>query len=1193
MERLTDRYDVAEEIGGTGRARVLRGWDRRRARAVAIKIVPVPDEDQRERLRGQVELLMGVPAHPGLVAVVDEVSVDRSHAVVLDWVEGVDLGSELRENGRPGLDLEMVLACAEQVASALDHLHRGPRPVVHGDIKPSNIVRTPEGRVVVVDFGSSVVPGEPATTGTRGYAAPELASSGLLTPASDVYGLAATVVALLTGRPPDGGRPRIDDLPPDTAARLRHTLARALATDPHARPASAGDLARALRGRDAGNRCAMLVAADLDESETAPDPAEGARRSRAIPDRHLGLLMAEVAEDLGGVALHGRGRPSPRVYRLPGPDAAIAFVSAIRHEYPRRVPSSVAVRLRMALHAATRPAADAEVAVIGALRLSSPGLTVVTGPAARAVSPPAGLELVRIGVFSSELSRPVQLFALADEGADPPPLRAKQTESSDFAAEDASSGHPFIGRSAELESLLGLVTSERLVTVTGAAGIGKSRTSEELVRAVAGGFPDGVWWVDLHAAAAVAPAVLAALGAEGSASGTLATPTRPRRRSAEQRLLERLVGQSALLVLDGCDELLEESAELLNRLLADCPSMTILATSRTPLGMVEERVLRLGPLEDADALRLLSLLLHLDRPAASEQDLDVARDICQLVDRVPQSLVVAASRWPAMSLAQIRDSLTAGHPGSSGGRDAHAALQWSVASLPPDELELLAAVTLFPSGFSAEAASAVGGVDRVVALSLLYALTRRSLLEAERSPGPARFRMLTATREVAAAHLTSSGRLRSAQDRFAAWGEDFVARFATGCAGRDQAHWLDAAHVDIANLRAAFECGLARPGTSRPARLAAGLATYWMVRGPVTQGREWLRRALAAMPGGEADVEEGRREAECTAGWLACFGGDPVAAATASLRAIGSSSGAGASINARALSVLGLVASSSGQQEVAIRRHEAALASARSAGDRAAVAFVTANLANPLALRGRVGEARKLLEDSLALRRAQEDSYGISWSCFRLGLLLLSCGEMPEARGLLLEAWESASEIGYTQGRINAALGLGRLLLSTGHPRAGARWFAEADEAAESVGDPTSRSLALAGTLECAAWGGSAADLARCMDHLDASDWAGSVETVADRALAHAAVAEIAAETGEARDRLRQALVALAWLGDRGRQVEVLERLAVLAAAEDQWRDAAFLFTLARRERERTGWIPRRGPALAAVAAHLRRDTDP
>src|SRR5688572_13448877 len=241
---IRERYEAIDVLGRGGQGEVWKALDHQHGRVVALKMRPVADGDHRDRILAEAGILLSLRPHPNLPLVREDFFWDDGYVLVMDWVEGTDLGTLLLETGDPGLPVSSVLAWLEQAARGIDHLHA--QGVVHGDVKPANLVLTPEGRVVLVDFGISRLRDEHGlmSAGSPGYAAPE-ASGAEISSSADVYGLAATAVALLTGAPPTGGRPEWDGVP--NAAAIERAIRRGLATDPTRRPRSATELVERLQ----------------------------------------------------------------------------------------------------------------------------------------------------------------------------------------------------------------------------------------------------------------------------------------------------------------------------------------------------------------------------------------------------------------------------------------------------------------------------------------------------------------------------------------------------------------------------------------------------------------------------------------------------------------------------------------------------------------------------------------------------------------------------------------------------------------------------------------------------------------------------------------------------------------------------------------------------------------------------------
>src|SRR5262245_23893748 len=205
---VRDRYEPIEVVGQGGEVRGLKALDRQHDRLVALKVRTVHDEADRAQLLHEARVLLAVPPHPNLPLVREDFFEGDQYVIAMDWIEGTDLNRLLRARGRPGLAPSSVLHWLADAAQALTHLHTLDPPVVHGDVKPANLVLTTGGRVVLVDFGLSSTPHSPRrSSGTVGYAAPELAAGWPPSRASDIYSLAATAFTLLVGEPPSGIRP--------------------------------------------------------------------------------------------------------------------------------------------------------------------------------------------------------------------------------------------------------------------------------------------------------------------------------------------------------------------------------------------------------------------------------------------------------------------------------------------------------------------------------------------------------------------------------------------------------------------------------------------------------------------------------------------------------------------------------------------------------------------------------------------------------------------------------------------------------------------------------------------------------------------------------------------------------------------------------------------------------------------------
>lgn len=237
------RYRPLASIGRGGDGEVLRALDTLHGRHVALKVRRVGTLDEREALVREASLLLTMRPHPGVSLVREDFFWKSRYYVVLDWIDGKNLASLLEEAEEPGLPVDAVLEYLVQVAAALDHLHAHDPPIVHGDVKPANIVVTDAGHAVLVDFGIARTATHRADRlGTSGYVAPEAAATGASSPAADIFSFAATAFTLLTGTAPEPGvRPAWPTMPSAQIERLERAFDRALAFSPERRPQSAAE----------------------------------------------------------------------------------------------------------------------------------------------------------------------------------------------------------------------------------------------------------------------------------------------------------------------------------------------------------------------------------------------------------------------------------------------------------------------------------------------------------------------------------------------------------------------------------------------------------------------------------------------------------------------------------------------------------------------------------------------------------------------------------------------------------------------------------------------------------------------------------------------------------------------------------------------------------------------------------------
>lgn len=324
---IRERYEVLATVGRGGQGTVKRALDTVHQRQVALKVITLSSPGERQTVSEEARILLSLRPHPNLPLLREDFT-DANHCyLIIDWIEGRTLAQVLHDEGTPGLPLDRVLDYLSQAAEALDHLHDHDPPVVHQDVKPANLILTPDGRVVLVDFGISrhwPCPG-PEPRGTPDYAAPETASEPP-TSAADIYSLAVTAYTLLSGAPPrPETRPQLND--PSSEGIIR-ALRRGLAIDPTRRPPSAAAFIEALQ---AGTRQPNTANPTRNsQRQHVPTSAHGyKRRIRGfVGTRRVQLMLAGTLVTLVvivvAVVQYGRtwvslraDTPSPQVVRGP------------------------------------------------------------------------------------------------------------------------------------------------------------------------------------------------------------------------------------------------------------------------------------------------------------------------------------------------------------------------------------------------------------------------------------------------------------------------------------------------------------------------------------------------------------------------------------------------------------------------------------------------------------------------------------------------------------------------------------------------------------------------------------------------------------------------------------------------------------------------------------------------------------
>jgi predicted ATPase/class 3 adenylate cyclase len=446
------------------------------------------------------------------------------------------------------------------------------------------------------------------------------------------------------------------------------------------------------------------------------------------------------------------------------------------------------------------------------------------------------------------LARPEHIWQLAGEGLERtfPPLRSVDNTPGWLPSQLTS----FVGRTDELELIAGHIRSNRLVTLVGPGGVGKTRLAAEVGHRIVDKFPDGVWLFELAGlttAAGLEALVMATIGL----SGASAVPPR-------QALLGVIRSWRALLIVDNCEHISEGAADLIHAMLAAAPDLVILATSRERLRVPGERVVAIDPLPigpDGSAVQLFLERATAIQPIA-ETDLDIGAiaDVCRSLDGLPLAIELAAARTVSMTPAEIERRLDQrfrllAEPHAT--EDRHGSLQrvldWSFDLLTPECQTFFARLSLLAGSFDTAAAHAVAWPDdEFTTLDMLGELVAKSLLGANPNHGHTSYRMLETMRQYGAQRLPESDAL-AVRTRH---GEHFAALAESaweGCRGEDSQAWLDLIDEEFDDVRAAFDWAVAIENADVALRIAAGLFMYNQTR-RLQALYDWVDRALA-LPG--------------------------------------------------------------------------------------------------------------------------------------------------------------------------------------------------------------------------------------------------------------------------------------------------------------------------------------------------------
>ena len=617
---------------------------------------------------------------------------------------------------------------------------------------------------------------------------------------------------------------------------------------------------------------------------------------------------------------------------------------------------------------------------------------------------------------------------------------------------------PLVGRESELDDIVQALHRNRLITLTGPGGTGKTRLALAAARTAEPSFPGGACWVAL--AQIDDPAIA------GQAVATqLGVPDTPGQDPIEA-IAKHVADHPVLVVLDNCEHLAEAAAGLAEYLLAACPALVVLATSREALGVEGELSWQVPPLSlpagtraptasalaGYDAVKLFEQRAQLVRPSFRITDENAAAvlTICQRLDGLPLAIELAAARMRILSSAQLAErmddifAVLVGGARSAPPRHQalRATLDWSYNLLDTDERATFRRLATFFGGFTLHAAEriAAGGDIRPDAmLELLTRLADKSLLRVEHARAGSRYFLLATVRDYARERLVEAAESDQARrahlQYFTELVEDATARIeqVEAVVGRLELE-LDRLDAELPNLRRAFEFAQESGDPVAPLRIAGPLDRYAYLRGRYHEVRQWMDAAVTSCPDAPAGL---RAKALLGGGRLALLQCDyapavrRLEAALRLYRELGDPRGIASS-----LQVLGSVAREQGRYARAVELHAESLAIAEAAADRWAVASAHGYLAFASWLQRDFGRAAEEAGTALAKFRELGDIEGAAWSLISLGTVARYQGDVERASVLLTESLALSEGIGFREGIAWSVEQLGLLAAVDGDPAA-------------------------------------------------------------------------------------------------------------------------------------------------------------
>lgn len=778
------------------------------------------------------------------------------------------------------------------------------------------------------------------------------------------------------------------------------------------------------------------------------------------------------------------------------------------------------VRVRMALHTGTTeergddyvgPALNRVARLLSAGHGGQVLLSEVTHGLVRDALPP-GVEILDMGEHRlKDLIRPEHIFQLVVSGlpSEFPPLKTLDTRPNNLPLQPT----PLVGREKELAELEEMLAREevRLVTLTGPGGTGKTRLGLQAASEVLddNAYPDGVWFVDLSPlvdSGLVVPTIAGVLGVKEAGGGTPIVDT----------LKEYLRDKRLLLVLDNFEQVTDAAREV-SALIATCPHLNVLATSRVPLHIRGEKEYPVPPLSTPDMRHLPpperlsqyeAVRLFIERATDVKPDFQVTNEnapavaeICVRLDGLPLAIELAAARVKLLPLQALLVRLSSRLKLLTGGaRDLparqqtlRATIEWSYDLLSAEEQALFRRMAVFAGGCTLEAAEAVCNYDKkgIDVLESISSLLDKSLLRQADTGGEPRFFMLETLREYGLEQMEQNGEIEEVRKAHVEFylprSVDWLELAGGDFSVPDWRPYMDRLVPEMDNSRAASSW-LLEHSTEGAVILCGFLAYFWHDRGYHSEARNLVEKALA-LPG--ASSKPGYAEGLLLAGSLAQTSGDMSAAAArfqsviallkekrlAGQGAFAAYARPGMTYDSYLGWALGQLASAVASQDGPAAAFDVVVESVeelRASGKETALAMAEIGLGTAYAFRGELDKARSTLEEALAIGRKRDDRWIILVAGQMLGDVARIQGDFKAAAALYQQGISLSDNLGI-KSEISARLhNLAYAELGQGNVERARELFMESVAAQHDAEHKGSIAEALAGFAALAAFEGRA-----------------------------------------------------------------------------------------------------------------------